>query len=97
MARRTLSTQGRVLAAGVSIAVASGLAGFMAAGDHSAGASATGSSQSGTAVTPSSGDGGVTASPYGDRTGGDDGGGFGNVPSGDTGLSPQPQTRTGGS
>jgi hypothetical protein len=39
MARRTLSTRGRVLAAGLSVGVAGVLVGSMAAGDHTAGAS----------------------------------------------------------
>jgi hypothetical protein len=39
MTRRTLSTQGRFVVAGLSIAVGAGLAGFMAASDHTANAS----------------------------------------------------------
>ncbi len=62
MARRSLSTQGRVLAAGVSIAAAAGLVGFMAAGDHTADASPTRSS----VTTPSSHDGSGTF-PSGDE------------------------------
>lgn len=89
MARRSLSTQGRVLAAGVSIAVGAGLVGFMAAGDHTADASQTNQS----VTSPSASDPGATATPSDGRS--DDG--FGTFPSGDTGFQPQPQTRTGGS
>lgn len=35
MARRTLSTRGRILTAGISVAVGGALVGFMAVGDHS--------------------------------------------------------------
>jgi hypothetical protein len=93
MARRKLSTQGRVAAAGVSVALAGVLAGFMAAGDHTANATSQSSPSSsspndrGTFDTPS----GSTATPYpsGSR-GGDQYGGS-------TGFQPQPQTRSGGS
>jgi hypothetical protein len=93
MARRTLSTQGRVLAAGVSIAVGGALIGFMAAGDHTANAS---SSHTSSATVPSNG-GGANATPYGDSGSSNDNNGFSSTPSGDTGFTPQPQTRTGGS
>jgi hypothetical protein len=93
MARKKLSVQGRVAAAGVSVAIAGALAGFMAAGDHTADATQPSSSSSssgssngyGTSDTPS----GSTATPYPS-----DPRGFGD----DAGPSqPQPQTRTGGS
>ncbi len=83
MARRSLSTQGRILAAGVSIAVGSALVGFMAAGDHSADASPTNTSS--VSATGDSGSAGAT--PYDNR----------DFPTGNSGFSPQPQTRTGGS
>ncbi len=96
MARRKLSTQGRIVAAGLSIGVAGVLAGFMAAGDHTADASqpavsdGTGSVDSPVSGAPSS----VYPSPY-DGSGGTSGtsGTTGDVPQ----YSPQPQTRTGGS
>jgi hypothetical protein len=91
MARRSLSTQGRILAAGVSIAAGAGLVGFMAAGDHTADASPTRSS----VVTPSDRDGASSATPADGRSFGDDG--ASTFPSGDAGFQPQPQTRTGGS
>ena len=87
--------RGKIVAAGVSVAVGSTLVGFMAAGDHSADASQTPSS-----ANPSSpgatGDSGATAATPADN-------GFGNdrfgssSDSGSTSTSPQPQTRTGGS
>jgi hypothetical protein len=93
MARRSLSMQGRVVAAGACLALGGALAGFMAAGDHSATASSTNPSSSNASVD---GESGATATPY---QGND--GSFGGFPSGDTsnGTSsqPQPQTRSGGS
>jgi hypothetical protein len=92
MARRKLSTQGRIVVAGLSVGVASALAGFMAAGDHTAGASApaptraAGSIESPTSGAVSGGD----AVPYGDR-------GSGGTTNDYPQYSPQPQTRTGGS
>jgi hypothetical protein len=91
MARRKLSVQGKVAAAGVSVAVAGVLAGFMAAGDHTANATQTSSANS-SSSTPSSAsgvpsDGGAT--PFGDR-------GSSSADGADQ-LQPQPQTRTGGS
>jgi hypothetical protein len=87
MARRTLSTQGRVVAAGLSIAVGGALVGLMAVNDHTADATPTS-----TTVGPASGGGATSATPS-DReslpTPGDLG-------SGST-SAPQPQTRTGGS
>ena len=99
MARRKLSTQGRVAAAGVSVALAGVLAGFMAAGDHTANASprpssspSSSSNDPGAFGTPS----GSTATPYsGDDGGFDDRGG--DQYGGSTGSQPQPQTRSGGS
>ena len=89
MARRKLSVRGKVAAAGVSVAVAGVLAGFMAAGDHHANATSTssGTSSSSSVLDPSS-----TAN----------GGDLGATPSLGGGTSssqfqPQPQTRTGGS
>lgn len=87
--------QGRIVAAGVSIAVGAGLVGFMAAGDHhTAGASQSNSSSSSSASSSSStstdagdGSGGATATPPDGR----------DFPTGNSGFSPQPQTRTGGS
>jgi hypothetical protein len=88
MARRKLSMQGRIVAAGVSVGVAGALAGFMAAGDHTAGAS---SPRSRSAVdVPSSGSASTgDAVPYDSGSRGT----TNDVPQ----LSPQPQTRTGGS
>jgi hypothetical protein len=92
MARRKLSTQGRIVAAGLSIGVAGALAGFMAAGDHTAGASAPATSNSsGSVDTTSSGatsSGAAVPSNRGSSQGPTD-----NSPQ----YSPQPQTRTGGS
>jgi hypothetical protein len=98
MARRTLSMQGRILAAGVSVAVGGALIGVMAASDGSAGAS----SNNNPAVTsPSSSDAGSgsSATPYdgGSSSNGSSDNGFGNVPGDNSGFQPQPQTRTGGS
>ena len=94
MARRSLSTQGRIVAAGVSVAVGSALVGFMYAGDHSAASSQTNTSA--VSATGASGSGNTTATPADGRTSNDTGDdGFGGVSSGGTGA--QPQTRTGGS
>ena len=86
--------QGRIVAAGVSIAVGAGLVGFMAAGDHSAGASQDGASQTSTSSSSidtsngtSNDNGGANATPYDGR----------DFPTGNSGFSPQAQTRTGGS
>jgi hypothetical protein len=91
MARRRLSVQGRLLAAGVSVALGGALVGVMAAGDHAADAASTNTPSTNTPSTntPSvSGDGsGTTATPNDDR-------GF---PTGSSGFPVQPQTRTGGS
>lgn len=92
MARRKLSMQGRIVAAGLSLGVAGALAGFMAAGDHGAGASqpatsnSTGSVESPSSGSPSTGD----AVPNDD---GDSRGTTNDFPQ----YAPQPQTRTGGS
>ena len=96
MARRKLSTQGRVAAAGVSVALAGVLAGFMAAGDHGANAtprsaSSSSSSNDTGAFDPPSGS---TATPYPDNNGFDD---RGLDQYGGTNSQPQPQTRSGGS
>jgi hypothetical protein len=90
MARRTLSTQGRIIAAGLSVAVGGALVGVMAAGDHTADASSTSSpTNPSSAVSPGAG-GGTTATPA-------DGSGFDDDSTGNPGFQPQPQTRTGGS
>jgi hypothetical protein len=94
MARRTLSTQGRILAAGVSVAVGGALIGVMAAADHSAGASSTNNPAAASPATSSDPGLGSTATPY---DGGSANGTFSPAPSGDTGSRVQPQTRTGGS
>ena len=86
MARKTLSMQGRVLAAGLSVAVGGALVGFMAAGDHTADASST-TDTSASATTNGDRGGAATATPYDGR----------DLPTGNTGFSPQPQTSTGGS
>jgi hypothetical protein len=86
--RRTLSMKGRVLAAGLSVAVGGALVGLMAADDHTADASHTDTPAAATTADGSSA--GATATPSDGRdlpTGG----------SGTSGFSPQPQTRTGGS
>jgi hypothetical protein len=68
MARRTLSMQGRILAAGVSVAVGAALIGVMAASDRSAGASSSSPPAATPSVSPSSG-GATSATPYdGDGT-----------------------------
>ncbi len=101
MARRSLSMQGRVIAAGVSIAVGGALVGFMAAGDHSADATpGTGSVNPATGIgaTDPGGSSGTSAVPSDGRS---SDGGFGSDgttgDTGDTGFQPQAQTRTGGS
>ena len=96
MARRTLSTQGRIVAAGLSVAVGGALVGFMAAGDHTADArqnttssATTGSTNDGSSATPS----GAQPSNDNQQSPYDAGG-----RSGSTGYPQvQPQTRTGGS
>jgi hypothetical protein len=94
MARKTLSTRGRVVAAGVTVAVGSALAGFMAAGDHTADATQTVT----TPAAASDGSAGASATPYDGTTNGNtDGSTNGGFPTGNSGFSPQPQTRTGGS
>ena len=96
MARRTLSMQGRILAAGVSVAVGGALVGVMAAGDHTADARAATPDGSTTASSPISGGGGnASATPFdGQSSAVDD-----TALPGGTGFQsePQPQTRTGGS
>jgi hypothetical protein len=87
MARRKLSMQGRIVAAGLSVGIAGALAGFMAAGDHNASATQPASSVSpDTDGSPSS----ATPAPY-DR--GDSGAATNASPQ----YAPQPQTSTGGS
>ena len=99
MARRTLSTRGRVLAAGLSVGIAGGLAGIMAAGDHGANASsqpvAPDSRGSNTAPDPSS----ATPSGQSGQSGqnGDPGYNYGSGNGGSTQFSPQPHTSSGGS
>jgi len=81
MARRKLSTQGRIVAAGLSVGLAGALAGFMAAGDHTADASQPAASHStGSFESP------ALDSPTSRGTTND-------FPQ----YAPQPQTRTGGS
>jgi hypothetical protein len=92
MARRTLSTQGRIFAAGLSVVASGALVGFMAAGDHSADATQTTTTP---AASSGGSSGGVSATPYDGRTAG--GATTGEFPTGNSGFSPQPQTRTGGS
>ena len=95
MARRKLSTQGRVAAAGVSVALAGVLAGFMAAGDHTANATPRPSPSSSSSNDPGAfgTSSGSTATPYPSNGGFDNRGGDQN--GGSTGF--QPQTRSGGS
>jgi hypothetical protein len=64
MARRKLSAQGRIVAAALSVGVAGALAGFMAAGDHTATASSPAASPNST-IAPSS----RYADPYRGTTG----------------------------
>ena len=85
MARRTLSTRGRILAAGVTVAVGSALVGFMAAGDHTADASQT-TTPAASAANDAQPGGGTRATPY-----------DGASSDGSVGFPTQPQTRTGGS
>jgi hypothetical protein len=84
MARRSLSTRGRILAAGVSVAVGGALIGVMAASDHTADAT---SSRSPAVSSPASSSSSTSATPY---DGSSNGGGS---------FQPQaqPQTRSGGS
>ena len=89
MARRSLSMQGRILAAGVSVAVGGALVGYMAAGDHTADAS-----QTTTSAGSTSDDGRASATPPGGQSSSNEG--FG-TPGDDSGFAAQPQTRTGGS
>ncbi len=93
MARRKLSTQGRIVAAGLSIGVAGVLAGFMAAGDHTADASQPASAGgNGSVSSPASGaPSSASPTPYEDDRAGS--GTATDVPQ----YVPQPQTRTGGS
>jgi hypothetical protein len=92
MARRKLSVQGKVAAAGVSVAVAGVLAGFMAAGDHTA--DATPPSSGNATSNPSS----SSANPVPSDQGATPFGGNGSSDTGGTQpYQPQPQTRTGGS
>ncbi len=109
MARRKLSMRGRVLAGALSVGVAGGLAGLMAANDHTASASA--STSSNPSASSSSGD--DRARPYDPSGSFDDGnsysprddGGFsgGDSSSSDSASSdnsfsaPQSHTRSGGS
>ena len=94
MARRTLTMQGRILAAGVSVAVGGALIGVMAASDHSAGASSTNTPAAASPASSSDAGRGSTATP---SDGGSSNGAFGGAPSDGTGSQVQPQTRTGGS
>jgi len=91
--------RGKIVAAGVSVAVGSTLVGFMAAGDHSADASQTNPS-SVSATGDAGNSGGATATPTDGRTSdngfGNDGFGSSSDDNGGS-VSPQPQTRTGGS
>ena len=82
MARKQLSVQGRVVAAGVTVAVAAGLGGFMAARDQTAVASQPSSSSANTNANTN-----ATTFPDDQRGSSVDPGEF----------QPQPQTRTGGS
>jgi hypothetical protein len=88
MARRTLSLQGRIAAAGLSVAAAGGLVAVMAAEHHEADA---GTTTDPVAATPR--DDGASATPYqpGSSSGSQ------SAPTGDAGSTPRPQTRTGGS
>ncbi len=90
MARRSLSTQGRILAAGVSVAVGGALVGFMAAGDHRD-AHASQSSTGGTSAGSSTGASANSSTDGGTANGGSD------SSTGNADFQPQPQTRTGGS
>ena len=101
MARRKLSLQGRIVAAGVSLGVAGALAGFMAAGDHTADASQPANASSSRSTdsfgsrSTDDGDSGY-ANPYDD--GGDSSSSSSSgSPSDFPQFTPQPQTRTGGS
>ncbi len=98
MARRSLSTQGRILAAGVSVAVGSALVGFMAAGDHTADASQTTTPAASSANDAQPG-GGTSATPYDGGSSSDEGsrGDVGGASTGNSSFPTQPQTRTGGS
>jgi hypothetical protein len=92
MARRTLSTRGQVVAAGVCVGITGALAGLMAAtdaGDAAAGTARTDPQQ----VGESTADGGIG------NFGGADGVSGGPASGGTTTHPsfPQPQTRTGGS
>ena len=94
MARRKLGTRGRLLAAGISVAVAATLAGMMAAGDGTANASRPATS-AGTANSPGAFPGGAArsgdGSSFSDDGWGSDDGGSGSLPA------PRAHTNTGGS
>ena len=92
MARKSLSTRGRVLAAGLSVVAGGVLVGVMAAGDHTADATQTTTTP---AASSSDGSTGASATPYDGPSSGD--ASTGGFPTGNSGFSPQPQTRTGGS
>jgi len=94
MARRKLSTQGRIVVAGVSVAIGGALAGFMASGDHTANATQPVSSSS---SSRSSDDTGSFDNPTGavpTPANGSNGGPIDQYPQY---QQPRPQTRTGGS
>ena len=63
MARRSLSTQGRILAAGLSVAAGGALVGLMATGDHSADASRSTTTAASSANNAQTGSG-TSATPY---------------------------------
>ena len=90
MARRKLSTQGRIVAAGISVGVAGALVGSMAAGDHTAGASQS-------AVTSSDANGAFPSSSAGAAVPPSDDRGSRSTTGDFPQYAPQPQTSTGGS
>ena len=100
MARRKLTTRGRVVAAGVCVGITGLLAGLMAATDNTG--NATAGTVSGSSTTPGFDSGARTGGNYGvdgsDNRGfdGTAGNGFGSSSSGQPTF-PQPNTRSGGS
>jgi hypothetical protein len=97
MARRKLSTGGRIVTAGLSIGVAGALVGVMAASDHTAGASSPAPAVShGSSVTGTD-NGSSNAQPYDQQNSSQYDDGSSNYQPSYQPSSPQPHTRSGGS
>jgi hypothetical protein len=97
MARRKLSTGGRIATAGLSIGVAGALVGVMAVSDHTAVASSAPATGRGNSVIGTNSNGNSNAQPYDQQNSSrynDDSSNY--QPSYEP-SSPQPHTRSGGS